>query len=281
MKKDNFKKILNPTSLSIKDILGLIKGFFDKDLSFYAASLSFYTIFTIIPLLLFSLSIFTQLPVFDTLSDKIKELIFSNLIPTNTDAIAIYIDGFLANSVKMGVVGFVSIFIASIMFFHNYEYIVSKIFQSNIRGFWQSLTIYWTMLTLMPVALAVSFYLSNIIQEFLTSNSFTSWINFLELFPYLIIWAIFFVTYKISANIDIDFKAVLFSSFITSSAWYIAKSAFIQYVFHNNTYNTLYGSFSILLFFFLWLYISWIIFLYGLKLCSILHNRVQNNNLVS
>ncbi|MFC2748099.1 MAG: YhjD/YihY/BrkB family envelope integrity protein, partial [Campylobacter concisus] len=33
-----------------------------------------------------------------------------------------------------------------------------------------------------------------------------------------------------------------------------------------------YGSFSAVLFFFVWIYISWIIFLYGLKLCAYLSN---------
>ena len=42
---------------------------------------------------------------------------------------------------------------------------------------------------------------------------------------------------------------------------------FIYYTLHARTYTTVYGSFSVLLFFMLWVYISWIIFLYGQKLC--------------
>jgi membrane protein len=33
---------------------------------------------------------------------------------------------------------------------------------------------------------------------------------------------------------------------------------------------SIYGGFSILLFFFLWIYISWAIFLHGLKFCHLL-----------
>jgi len=53
-------------------------------------------------------------------------------------------------------------------------------------------------------------------------------------------------------------------------AWYMAKIGFIFYVMHNKTYLSIYGGLSILLFFFLWIYISWAIFLHGLKFCYIL-----------
>ncbi|MGD9654678.1 MAG: hypothetical protein AB7U44_05730, partial [Sulfuricurvum sp.] len=39
----------------------------------------------------------------------------------------------------------------------------------------------------------------------------------------------------------------------------------------NKSYATIYGSFSIVLFLFLWIYASWIIFVYGLKLCYLLN----------
>ncbi|WP_229860159.1 hypothetical protein [Candidatus Sulfurimonas baltica] len=41
-----------------------INTFFDKELTLFAASLSFYTIFTIIPLLLIMLTLLTSLPSF-------------------------------------------------------------------------------------------------------------------------------------------------------------------------------------------------------------------------
>ena len=109
----------------------------------------------------------------------------------------------------------------------------------------------------------------------LNSNVITSSINFLSIVPYLIIWAIFCVTYLISVNDEIKFKSALFSSFAASLVWYLGKSAFVYYVLYNKTYLSVYGSFSAVLFFFVWIYISWIIFLYGLKLCAYLSNSYK------
>jgi membrane protein len=52
---------------------------------------------------------------------------------------------------------------------------------------------------------------------------------------------------------------------------------FIYYIFLNKSYTTLYGSFSIVLFLFLWTYVSWFIFLHGLRLCNYI-NAIEKNN---
>ncbi len=263
----------NRTRQIIKTLYCSLKRFYDPDITFYAASLSFYTIFTLIPLLLVSFSIIVRLPNFSEQYEKIKSFIFSNIMPASQDTVSAYIDTFLANTSKLGVIGFIFIVIASIMFFQNYEYIVGKIFKTKQKGFWSALTTYWTLITLGPMALAGSIYLSVKIQFLLNQSSYTSGIDFLSIFPYLIIWMLFFVTYKISTTVVIRFKAALISSFFASLIWYIGKNLFIYYTVHNKTYATVYGSFSTLLFFFLWIYLSWIIFLYGQKLCYLLNEE--------
>jgi len=255
-----------------------LKEFYDPDITYYAASLSFYTIFTLIPLLLISFSIIVRLPNFSEQYEKIKTFIFSNIMPASQDTIANYIDTFLANTSKLSYLGFSFILFASIMFFQNYEYIVSKIFKTKQKGFWSALTTYWTLITLGPMALTASIYFSIKIQQLLDSTAYTSKIDFLSIFPYLIIWMLFFVTYKISTTVIIKLKAAFISSFFASLIWYVGKNLFIQYTLSNKTYATIYGSFSTLLFFFLWIYLSWIIFLYGQKLCYILNKKGEEDN---
>jgi len=253
-----------------------IGTFIDKELTLFAASLSFYTIFTIIPLLLIMLTLLTSLPSFTEHYETIKIFIFSNLMPVNSEAIMGHIDGFLANSAKMGMIGLIMVLVASMLFFKNFEYIANKIFHAKPRTLWESITTYWTMLTLTPIALGASFYITGYIATLMASNSLTSGLDILPLVPYIIIWALFFLLFQISANVKINPKASLISSFLISVVFSISKNAFIYYVFLNKSYTTMYGSFAILMFLFLWIYVSWIIFIYGLKLCHII-NRVYEN----
>ncbi|DAB27401.1 MAG: hypothetical protein A2513_06175 [Sulfurimonas sp. RIFOXYD12_FULL_33_39] len=266
----------------IYKIYGYIKlfltSFIDRDLTFYAASLSFYTIFTLVPLLLITLTLFTSLPNFSDYYIKIQEFIFSNLMPVNSEALMGHINGFLQNSVEMSMISFVVVIISSLLFFQNFEYIANKIFHAKKRGVWESVTTFWTLLTLTPIGLGVSFYITGHIASLMANNEYTSGINILPLVPYIIIWGLFFLIFQISANTKISAKASLQSSFITSIVFSIAKNGFIYYVFYNKAYATMYGSFSIVMFLFLWIYASWIIFVYGLKLCHIINSVYQDKN---
>lgn len=261
----------------IKQTKLFVSSFVDKELTLFAASLSFYTIFSVIPLLLIMMTLLTSLPSFSDYYLKIQGFIFSNLMPVNSEVVMEQINGFLQNSSKMGMIGFVAILISSLLFFKNFEYIANRIFHAKSRSLWESITTYWTMLTLTPIALGVSFYITGYIASMMASHTITSGIDVLPFIPYIIIWALFFILFQISANVKVNAKASAISSFVVAIIFSISKNAFIYYVFLNKSYTTMYGSFAILMFLFLWIYVSWLIFLYGLKLCHIIDEVYKNS----
>ncbi len=249
-----------------KKLLILFKRMKDKEIAHYASSLSFHTILSLIPILLISFSIFTKMPSFKQYYSKIQDFIFSSMIPTQQEVISGYLSKFMSNTGNMGAVGLIFVLYVSIMFFFDYEKIISSILKVPTRTLWESLTTYWTMITLMPLGLALSFYFSQIAQKFLATHAYTDSINIYAILPYFTIWMLFFILYVISANTKVDKKLALIASFTASLVWYISKSLFVFYVSYNKTYQSIYGSFSIAMFFFLWIYFSWLIYLYGIKL---------------
>ncbi|MGP1579496.1 MAG: YihY family inner membrane protein, partial [Wolinella sp.] len=102
--------------------------FFGSELSFYAASLSFYTIFALIPLLLIFFSLMASLPNFQEQILELRGFVLGNLMPTNTEVVSEHLDKFMENSSKLGSMGLVYVLIASLFFFKNYQYIVAKMF---------------------------------------------------------------------------------------------------------------------------------------------------------
>ncbi len=242
---------------------------FDRDITVYASSLSFYTIFTVVPLLIISLSLIANVPVFSEQYGKIQIFIFDSIMPVQTAAIAGYLESFFKNSVQLGVIGFTTMVVSSLLFFQNFEHIVGKIFKSQQRGVWESITTYWTLITLTPIVLIASMSLEAYLQSHIRGFALEA----LSIFPFLLLWGIFFLVYKT----DISPKAAAISSFVVALVWGMAKNSFVQYVFYNKTYATMYGSFSALIFFFLWIYLSWIIVIYGMKLCYLINRAYQRN----
>ena len=263
-----FKVIFWNYYLFLRDFL---KDLFDDKLGHYASSLSWSTLFSLIPLLVILLSIFTSMPMFETYYENIKTLIFNNLMPTDSQTVMTYINNFISSTDKLGLIGVGYVTFAVFMFFKNYDFIVNDIFDAPCRSLWEAFKTYLLLLLLLPVMMGGSFYLSPFMQGYLDKNSITSMIHIYTFLPYLIVWMMFYVSYQFSANIHIEFPAAALSSFIASLVWYLGKSAFIFYVIHNKTYTSIYGSISTLLFFFLWIYISWAVFIHGLKFCDLLN----------
>jgi len=265
-------KILKHYYIFLRDFLG---DLFDSRLGHYASSLSWSTLFSIIPFLVIMLAIFTTMPLFNTMYARVEELIFANLMPTESKVIMEYLNTFVENSDKLGYMGALYVIFAAVMFFKDYDYIVNDIFSTPRRSILQAVKTYLLLVIIIPAMMAASFYLSTFIQGYLDRSSITDIIHLYTFIPYFIVWMIFYIAYQLSANTHIEVSAALISSFIASLVWYLSKNAFVFYVVHNKTYASIYGSISTLLFFFLWIYISWAIFIHGLKFCALLNKNEE------
>ena len=122
-------------------------------------------------------------------------------------------------------------------------------------------------------ALVFSFYISDEFTSILSRFSLTRGLEVAWFLPYLVFWLLFYISYKISPSKRVKPSAALVSSLLSSLAWILAKNLFVYYAFYNKNYVSLYGQLSILMLFMLWIYISWIIFIYGLKFCKFLYAR--------
>ena len=139
----------------IKSFYRFIKKIYSKEIIHQAAGLSFYTLMSLIPILLVSMSIFTNLPSFKNNYEKLKNFIFENIMPTNQEILGKYLEQFLSNTFELGILGLITAIISSILFFANFEFVISKIMQTKSRNFWQSLSNYWTLMTFVPLGLSL------------------------------------------------------------------------------------------------------------------------------
>jgi membrane protein len=249
------------------NMLKRVFRFFNDDTPYYAASLSFFTIFSILPLIALLIVIISNIPTFSQYIDTIMLYILDFINPTHSTALSSQISKFLANTQKLGLIGIVYLLFVFTMFLKDYEYIVNKIHGVKSRALYKSFLLYISFLIAIPILLFIFTFLSTFYKI-----SF-----FIYIFSILFIWFIFIILFMISANKKVLFIVASLSSAITLVTLSVTKTLFVYYINVNTTYATIYGSFSVVLFFFLWIYISWNIYLYGTKLCSVL-NKAQLSN---
>ncbi|ELS3708559.1 YihY/virulence factor BrkB family protein [Campylobacter upsaliensis] len=257
----------------MKRVFKFLLALRDKEILNYSASLSFYSILSLIPILFVCFSVFTQIPSFEAHYERAKNVIFTFLIPAQQDLVASYLDTFLKNSVNLGIMGLIAMAFTSLAFFSGYDFVINRITQNEPKGLWTSISSYWTLLTLVPLGLGLSFYVSSFIQK--TLDNYHIGFNFFEILPFVIIWALFFISYSSSLH-QVSLKNLALTSFCAGAIWYAGKNLFVYYVVYNKTYASVYGSFSTILFFFIWIYISWVIYLYGLKICFFLNENERD-----
>ncbi|PPK58539.1 membrane protein [Malaciobacter marinus] len=254
-----------------KKFIKLLDSFFNDDTTYYAASLSFFTIFSILPIITLLIAIISTMEIFQSYLNTFISNIFEILNPTHSQDFINSFKDFISNSTKLGYVGIIYMFFVFIMFFKDYEYIINKIHKAKRRPMYKLFFLYLIFL----VALPFLFTISDIILS-LYNNSIVNSIT-----AFTIAWFIFFLLFKFSINKFVYKKAALISSFFTLVILSITKNLFVYYVIYNKTYSTIYGSLSTLLFSFFWIYISWIIYLYGIKMCYRLNLKEKYKKIYS
>lgn len=238
---------------------------FNDDLTYFAASLSFYTLFAVIPMFWILFSVFSQMPVFADYYEQMKTVMMGFVVPGQSQQIITYLDSFLENSSHMGWVGLIYIIFTSVLFFANYSDIVNRIFDVPNRKLSHSMVGFIAVIIIAPFILGASLFVSSQLPVYLEVFSRLTWFNALS--SYGLLCLLFYSIYKFSPNTHVDTVPALFSAVVVAALWQLAKNGFVYYVIINRAYTTIYGSFSLLLFTMLWIYLSWVLCLYGFKLC--------------
>jgi len=241
--------------------------FFTDETPYYAASLSFFTIFSLLPLIALLIVVISSLPAFSMHLDTLMLYIFDFINPTRSESLARQLDGFLSNTDKLGSIGIFYLLFVFTMFFKDYEHIVNRIYGVDTRPIYKLFFLYLAFLIFIPLLLIVFAFISTL--QVITDFSYSG-----VIFSFIFIWIIFIILFILSANTKVTIKAASISSFFTLFVLSITKNLFGYYVASNTTYATIYGSFSVVLFFFLWIYISWSIYLYGTKICSLINKNI-------
>jgi membrane protein len=133
---------------------------------------------------------------------------------------------------------------------------------------------YWTLLTLGSVALYLSFTLSGRFAAIL--GEMPAWLDWATLPVQLAVkvgvtWLLLMFAYLQMPNTRVRLRPAAIGAIVAACLWEIAKSGLTWFV-SNATEGkvSVYGSLALLPIFLLWIYVTWLIVLFGLELASIL-----------
>ena len=238
-----------------------------------AGALAFTTLFALVPLTAAILCILAAFPVFEEWRIKVTSWAFNNFVPATGDVVQTYLTEFAANASKATTIGVLVLVFSAISLMMSVEDAFNRIWRvKNNRGPASRFVIYWTALSLGPMllvaALAISSYL--VALPFIDAAA-TQWSlkeRVLSALPFLIVWIAFSTAYTVIPNRTVRLRDALIGSLIAAVLFESTKHGFAWYASDMANYQQVYGALSIVPIFFFWMYLSWIIVLFGASLTA-------------
>jgi len=233
-----------------------------------AASLSYTSLLSMVPLLAVVFGVASAFPVFQQWSEQVQSFVFDNFIPASGDQIQMYVTGFLNSVGSLTLAGTIILILTALLLMIRIERAFNLIWRvPTARSIRNRVIMYWAVLTLGPLALGAAFALSAqpVFEQVVVGASTHS--NWRAFGVFSLSWLAFTLMFLLVPNRSAHFTHAAVGAFLSAVLFGIAKKAFVMFV-ANASFNVIYGALATIPIFLFWLYLVWIVILLGASLSA-------------
>lgn len=264
----------------------IARGFVRERLNLRAAALTYITIFSLIPVLAVSFAVFNAFGGLKQVQDKLLPELLDMLTVGSGDQVRGKIEEFIANihGGAIGAAGTFLLFFSVVSLLGGMEKAFNDIWGvRRDRSFFQRFTIYWTMVTVTPVLLAFALLLPEYFERihaltWLLEKTHLTGAFFGVLLPFVLTWFAFTLTYAFMPNTAVRPLPALVGGFTGAFLWKAAIWGFKVYAVGAVKYSQIYGSLAVIPIFLLWIYLNWVLVLFGAQVCFATQNVATYRN---
>jgi len=238
-----------------------------------AASLTYTTLLSLVPVLTITLTVISAFPVFGEWVTHLKIFIVTNLVPEMAaKIITVYMQQFSENAGRLTALGLVALAVTAFLLMLTIEHVFNAIWRvKRQRPLVQRFLVYWAVLTLGPVLMGASLSLTS----YLIGLS-RGWIGHIPLLgadalntvPALLTTATLALLYRLLPNRHVPFSHALAGGMVAGAIFEVVKKGFAVYLTNIPTYTLVYGAFAIIPIFLIWVYLSWLVVLVGAEIAA-------------
>ncbi len=259
----------------VRTLILSVQGFVGHLNMLRASALTFYTLMSLVPVAAMAFGIAKGFGFEHRLQQELLEDFAAQ------QEVVEQVIGFAQNmldNTKGGMIagiGVIVLFWAVIRLLSNIENAFNYIWGVRSRTLIRKLSDYLTIMLICPVLMIMS----SSVTVFITSqvSAISSRYELLEMFgpviytgltflPYTLIWLLFTFIYIIMPNTKVRIQGALLAGVLAGSAYQIVQASYIHFQIFVAKYNAIYGSFTALPLFLMWLQISWFIVLFGAEI---------------
>lgn len=278
---DEFKGVSGFFYKLLKKFIMSFRCFYENRLWVKASSLTYYTVFAIVPILALIFAISKGFGI----KDIIENFIY-NLFSDNQDLLPYvlrFVDNYLEEThegVFVGV-GILLLLWSVLRVFRQIESNFNQIWNvSKNRSIIKQFSNYITILILVPLLIVLAISISNWVENYVMRLNDTAIGSFfitiykfsLFLLPYIVYWLLFTFVFINIPNTKVSFKHALFSGIVVGTCIMLLQHIYYSGQLSLSKYNAVYGTFAAIPLFLMFLQILWQIVLWGAQLCYVSQN---------
>lgn len=245
----------------------------EERLSQVAGSLTYTTVLALVPILTIALAIFTTFPLFNTFRASLESYLAGTLMPSLiSNTILGYLTDFATKAKGLSAIGAVLLIVTAVLMMMTVDRTLNDIWRVKTqRPFAQRVTVYWAIVTLGPLLMGVSMtltsYLFTATSDVVASVPFIGAV-FFTLVSILITAGAFTLLYVMVPNRPVDWRDAAWGGLVAAIAFELVKRLFAGFVSQSPTYTLVYGAVAAIPIFLLWIYLCWLITLFGAVLAA-------------
>jgi membrane protein len=260
----------------------LLERFREDRLGTQASSLTFTTTMALVPFFTVALAVFTAFPIFGKLQAALQAWLVQSLIP---DAIARQVLGYLtqfaAKASRLGMVGVAALFFVAISLVLTIDRTLNGIWRvRRQRPLGQRVLIYWAVMTLAPLLLGASLSLTSYVisaSRGLVAGMPGALRFVFDLIEFALLAAGLTALYRYVPNTHVQREHALAGGLFAAIGIEVARRVLAFYLGKVPTYSLVYGAFATFPILLLWIYIAWLIVLWGAVIAAYLPSLVAGS----
>ena len=235
-----------------------------------ASSLAYTTLLSLVPLLTLVFGILAAFPAFQGIKEQMQQLLFDNLIATSGEQVQSYLMGFTQKTSQLTAIGIAFLIMTALLMVRTIDKALNHIWHtSRDRSLISSFMVYWSMLTVAPLLLGISIFITSYLFSLpvLHTMLMPGMMNLLlSLTPFFTSTLAFTLFYLLIPNRKVPLHYAFIGGLVAALLFDGAKRGFALYVTHSDVYETIYGALATVPLFLLWIYVSWVVVLLGAEI---------------
>jgi membrane protein len=245
-----------------------------------AGHLAYVTLLSLVPFIMVTFTIMSAFPAFAEVRSKLEHFVFSNFVPTASDVVHQYMTDFVGNASQMSAIGILSLLVVALLLISNVDKTLNRIWRTESdRPIVYTFAIYWMVITLGPLLIGSSVIVSSYLTGLAAfTEEYTPGLGtlLLSLVPSGTAMIAFAILYLVVPNRRVFVRHAISGAVVATIAFEMTKSGFALYVTNFPSYELIYGALAVVPILFLWVYLSWVIVLFGAEFTCSLGEAFEN-----